>query len=396
MRSLAVYTAEMDDLKAGIKELRAKLNNFELGKNSMGIVFAHADTDFQELANALQDEFGFPILGSSAMSMFTESDGYVTEGISLHVFTADDCTFVAGVTDEMDQDSYKAKIKSTYSRLEEELGEKPKVIITYAVKDAAVAGDEYVDILNDASGGVPIFGGFSSDNFLFSDCRIMVNREVRAAGMGMILVGGNTKPVLKCRFSVETTDFEEVVTEVEGNTVYKLGNRTLVDVVREAGVDLDSENLLSKFVGSPFLVTYKKPNGDEIELMRHLASINKEEGSGTFIGSVPKGAVVRLAMFSRKDVTKSVAEAIRSAVVDVSNEHEYIYTSAIITSCASRLMTFSSDTIVDEAKGYANIIPQNIRFSGMYSFGEFCPVVAEQSKNSHNCFHNTTFTFIVL
>ena len=74
MRSLAVYTAEMDDLKAGIKELRAKLNNFELGKNSMGIVFAHADTDFQELANALQDEFGFPILGSSAMSMFTESD----------------------------------------------------------------------------------------------------------------------------------------------------------------------------------------------------------------------------------------------------------------------------------------------------------------------------------
>ena len=32
MRSLAVYTAEMDDLKAGIKEFRAKLNNFELGK----------------------------------------------------------------------------------------------------------------------------------------------------------------------------------------------------------------------------------------------------------------------------------------------------------------------------------------------------------------------------
>ena len=154
---------------------------------------------------------------------------------------------MAGVTDEMNQDNYKAKIKSTYSRLEEELGEKPKVIITYAVKDEAVAGDEYVDILNDASGGVPIFGGFSSDNFLFSECRIMVNREVRAAGMGMILVGGNTKPVLKCRFSVETTDFEEVVTEVQGNTVYKLGNRTLVDVVREAGVDLDSENLLSKF-----------------------------------------------------------------------------------------------------------------------------------------------------
>lgn len=395
MRSLAVYTEEMDDLRAGLQNLREQLKDFELGKNSMGIVFAHADTDFEELANVLQDEFGFPILGSSAMSMFSERSGYVTEGISLHVFTADDCSFVAGVTDEMEPDNFRAKIRGTYKQLEEQLGEKPKVIITYAVKHPEVAGDEYVDTLTEASGGVPVFGGFSSDNFLFTDCRIMVDREVRSLGMGMMLIGGNVKPVMKSRFSVETTDFEEVVTEARGNTVYKLGNRTLVDVVREAGVDLDSDNLLSKFVGSPFLVTYKRANGDEIELMRHLASINKEEGSGTFIGSVPKGAVVRLAMFSRKDVAKSVGEAIRLAMVDVSNEREYIYSSAIVTSCASRLMTFSND-IVDEAKGYAAIVPNDIRFSGMYSFGEFCPVVAPNSGNSHNCFHNTTFTFIVL
>lgn len=395
MRSLAVYTEEMDDLQAGIQELKDKLKDFKLDKNSMGILFAHADTDFQELANALQDEFGFPILGASAMSMFTESNGYVTEGISLHVFTADDCTFVAGVTSEMNPDNYKAQIKSTYQRLAEELGEKPKIILTYAVKDAAVGGDEYVNLLDEASGGVPIFGGFSSDNFLFTECRIMVNREVRSAGMGMILIGGNIKPVLKSRFSVETTDLGEVVTEVRGNTVYKLGDRTLVDVVREAGVDLDSDDLLSKFVGSPFLVTYKKANGDEIQVMRHLAAINKADGSGSFLGNIPKGAVVRLAMFGRKDVSKSVSEAIRSAVVDVSNEKDYIYSSAIITSCASRLMTFTND-VMDEAKGYANIIPHDIRFSGMYSFGEFCPMEAQNSNNSHNCFHNTTFTFIVL
>ena len=330
MRSLAVYTDEMDDLQSGVEELKKQLSDLKLGKKSMGIVFAHPDTDFQELADKLQDEFGFPILGASAMSMFTEKCGYVTEGISLHVFTSDDCTFVAGVTDEMNPDNYRAKIRSTYRRLADELGEKPKVIITYAVKDSAVAGDEYVNTLNEESGEVPIFGGFSSDNFLFTDCRIMVDREVRSAGMGMMLIGGDVKPVLKCKFSVDTTDFEEVVTEVQGNTVYKLGNRTLVDVIREAGVDLDSDNLLSKFVGSPFLVTYTKANGDEIQLMRHLSSINKEDGSGTFIGSVPKGAVVRLAMFSRKDVSKSVAEAINSAVIDVSNEKEYIYSSAII------------------------------------------------------------------
>ena len=137
MRSLAVYTEEMDDLRAGLQDLREQLKDFELGKNSMGIVFAHADTDFEELANVLQDEFGFPILGSSAMSMFSERSGYVTEGISLHVFTADDCSFVAGVTDEMEPDNFRAKIRGTYKQLEEQLGEKPKVIITYAVNQMA-------------------------------------------------------------------------------------------------------------------------------------------------------------------------------------------------------------------------------------------------------------------
>ncbi|MCR5176784.1 MAG: FIST C-terminal domain-containing protein [Anaerovibrio sp.] len=396
MRSLAVYTEEMDDLDEGIKSLRRKMDGFELAKNTMGIVFTHPDTDFGELAQKLQEEFHFPVLGASAMSMFTEEKGFVTEGISLHVFTADDCSFVAGFTGEMTENDYKLKIKAAYDALAEQLEDEPKVIIAYGVKNPLVAGDEYVNYLDKISGGLPVFGGFSSDNFLFTDCRIIVNEQVSATGMGIMLIGGRTKPVLKGKFSVDTNvGFEETVTKAQGNVVYKLGHRTLVDAVKAAGVDLDSDNLLSKFVGAPFLVKYTMPNGDKVQVMRHLESINREDGSGTFLGIVPEGATVKIAMVSRKEVSESVTLAIESAIRDVAAEKDYEYSSAIITSCASRLMLFSND-IVDETKGYSSIIPDTIRFSGMYSFGEFCPVIAENSDNYYNCFHNTTFAFIVL
>ena len=99
----------------GVAELKEKLKDFKLGRNSLGVVFAHAETDFEELGEKLREEFNFPIMGCSAMSLFSEQQGYAKEGISLHVFTADDCSFAAGMTAELTEDNYKAEIKRTLS-----------------------------------------------------------------------------------------------------------------------------------------------------------------------------------------------------------------------------------------------------------------------------------------
>lgn len=398
MRSLAVFTKNMDDLDLGVAELKEKLKDFKLGRNSLGVVFAHAETDFEELGEKLREEFKFPIMGCSAMSLFSEQEGYAKEGISFHVFTADDCSFAAGMTAELTEDNYKAEIKRTFNKLKNDLGGwRPKVIITYAVKNPKIPGDELVNILDDASGGIPVFGGFCSDNFVFSECSVMLNSQQSRSGMVMVLIGGDVKPVIKGEFSVETvTDFDEIVTETRGNVVYKLGNKTVVEALRAAGFNLEAKDLMMQFVGSPFLVTFTSPGGDEIQVVRNLDGIDLENGAGIFLGNVPKGAHIQLAMFSRKDVAHSVAKAIQSAIVDVANEHKYEYTSAIITSCVSRLMTFTNDDMMDETKGYSAVIPRNIRFSGMYSYGEFCPIISKATGNVHNCFHNTTFSFIVL
>lgn len=398
MQSIAVFTKNMDDLDLGVAELKESLKDFKFGRNSLGIVFAHAETDFEELGAKLREEFKFPIMGCSAMSLFSEQQGYAKEGISFHVFTADDCSFAAGMTGELTEDNYKSEIRKTFNALKNDLGGwRPKVIITYAVKNNKIPGDEFVNVLDEVSGGIPIFGGFCSDNFVFDECSVMLNSQMNREGMVMVLIGGNTKPVIKGEFSVETVaDFDETVAEARGNVVYRLGNKTLVEALQAAGFDLEAKDLIMQFVGSPFLVTYTTPEGDEIQVIRNLDGIDLEKGAGIFLGNVPEGANIQLAMFSRKDVARSVAKAIQSAIVDVANEHKHEYTSAIITSCVSRLMTFSNSDMVDETKGYSAVIPHSIRFSGMYSYGEFCPIISKSNGNVHNCFHNATFSFIVL
>lgn len=396
MKSISLFTEEMDDLEVGVQELQQQIQSFDLGKNTVGIAFAHADTDLEELGRRLKRAFDFPVIGCTAMSMFAEHEGYATDGISLQVFTADDCSFATGLTDEINLDNFDQTISDTYSAMREEMDEDPKLIIAFATKTQEMPGDRFVNVLNKLGNEAPVFGGFGSDNFVFEDCRVFANDEVRRVGVAMVAITGRIKPVFKCQFSVETiAEFDGVATKTDGSTVYTIGDKTFIDAVSATGINSQGDDAFVDFVGTPFLITYENAEGKEIQVMRHLEAIDFEVGSGTFLGCVPEGARVQIAMFSKKDIAKSVGQAIQSAIIDISNEKDFKYTTALIVSCASRLMSFSNDIAVETA-GYTNVVPPGIEFSGFYSFGEICPVTAKGDDRFINCFHNSTFTFVVM
>lgn len=396
MKSISLFTEEMDDLETGVKELKQQAASFTLQKNTVGIVFAHADTELEELGERLQAAFGFPVIGCTALSMFAEHEGYMTDGISLQIFTADDCSFVTGLTEELSLDNFEEAITEAYTSMRAKLDEEPKIIIAFANKTHEMSGDQFVDVLNSISNNTPVFGGFASDNFVFEDCRVFENEKVRKAGVTMLVISGRIKPVFKSQFSVGTiAEFDEVVTESEGNTVYTLGDKSFVDAIKDTGINYLGAETLVDFVGTPFLITYSAEDGKEVQILRNLASIDYENGSGSFLGYIPEGARIQIAMISKKDIAKSVGQAIQSAIIDVSNEREFQYTTALIVSCASRLMSFSNDIAVETA-GYTNIVPKGIEFSGFYSFGELCPIVRKDDDKLFNCFHNSTFTFVVM
>jgi len=97
LKSVALFTEEIDDLERAVAELQKQCQGFDFQQHSAGLLFAHPDTDLEELASLLTEAFAIPIIGVTASFIFTMK-GVKREGISLHFFTADDCRFAVEST----------------------------------------------------------------------------------------------------------------------------------------------------------------------------------------------------------------------------------------------------------------------------------------------------------
>ena len=107
MYSRTAYTEEIDDIQEACAELFAQVEDFELKKNSMAILYTEEETDYAALYEELAKKWSFPIIGCSTMAMLQGSLGYCRTGISVIILTADDCVFSAGMTEELNNTNYK-------------------------------------------------------------------------------------------------------------------------------------------------------------------------------------------------------------------------------------------------------------------------------------------------
>lgn len=395
MKSVALFTDEIDDLDIAIEELVAQFGDFKLEAHSAGLLFAHPDTDLAELADRLQEEFGVPVVGTTAVAMFT-MEGFKNEGISLHIFTSGDCIFHTGCTNELTAANARAEITALYNRLTAGVDDEDvKLILAYGNPTLDMMGEDFVDNLNDLCHGVPIYGGLASDSFVMGECRVVCDKRVMNHALALMVITGKVQKVIQYGFNVESTlDYEGIVTEVQGNMVMKLDDMPLAEAIAKAGLSINTGNI-SDYVSTPFRIRYRTEEGGEIELMRQLAFVDKETGGGLFLGKVPLGANVQIGIISREDIHDSVEKVALRAIAEVKERHDYEFSTLLITSCASRLMSYAND-IELEAQGYVHMIPAGMSMSGFYSFGEICPGRATGSSRNKNIFHNTTFTMLVM
>lgn len=398
MKSISLFTAEMDDLETGVAELAAKYGDFQLQKNAVGIVFAHSDTDFDELIPLLKERWNFPIIGSTAMSMIISKRGFATQGITFLVMTADDVEFGVGITDDLDGKDINKSVAETYDKALAQIQGKPDIIVTFVSAPGHSIGDDYADALTDASDGVPVFGAMASDDFTFDDCLVFCDGEQRTHGMAVLLLSGYMRPIMEYEYSVsEEASFSAIITKSQDNVIYKLGDKSFVKAVREAGIHISDDNSFSDCMGTPFVLSYVNEQGDKLTAMRSLVAVNPD-GSAVFRGRVPQGARLNIGLINRTDVHNSVAKAARKSYrqfYDNMADGKYQYSTVLLVSCASRLMTFAND-IRNEADEYIKGVPDMLSVAGMYSFGEICPCKGDLTGNTYNMFYNSTFTLLVI
>ncbi|MBQ7261666.1 MAG: FIST C-terminal domain-containing protein [Lachnospiraceae bacterium] len=396
MNSLTIYTNEIDDLEEAASELFAQAEGFVFKRNTLGILFAEDESDYDGLYELLAEKWDFPIIGCTAMAVLLGDIGYCGTGISIMLLTADDCDFSIGMTDELNSENFIEKIFETYRELKSSLPGEVKLVLTYGAMSTGnrnVSGDELVHAIDIIAGGIPIYGGLASDGLSFDKFRLFYNSKTSRTAQVLVLISGNIDPRFICVNSIENrANFYYEVTKSHSNKVDRLGNETFVDALIHENLEVESTGIQGAYLLSPFVFTLKKPNGDSLEVARTLMSLDRETGAGNFIGGIPEGASLSIGIISQNDVQKSVKKAFDYILNELKSTEPECHT-LLCNSCLARFLALASNTTA-EAEAYTGSLPEGVSLMGMYADGEICPVKGDISGLYYNMFHNFTFTIL--
>jgi hypothetical protein len=396
MQSATAICYELDDPEEAVRQLAASVKEkLVLKKHSIGILFCDADCDGAAVTGGLGELLGIDIAGMTTLAIL-ENKGHHEGAITLLVLTAEDCFFSPAVSLPLSGKDYRTGITEAYktsiSRTGDGYGPKPGLIFAFCPSGMPYSGDKYPEILSGAAQGVPVIGGVCSDDYDYQRARIFFSGNEYKDSMVLISVWGNVKPVFSLRHV--TSRFAERIRRVvkaKDNKVYKVGDETLVKYLEGFGLKTDVPDALLAFNSYPMMLTQE--GGDETPLMRHIQSLNLEEGSGTFFGDVPTGTLANICLVSKKDVIAACRESMQ-ILLDETAGKDYQYSAILCISCCGRAMILGNDSGAEGAI-LAGMLPSGVNLAGAYCLGEICPTRYGNGVAS-NRFHNCSITFCML
>ncbi|MDR3321235.1 MAG: FIST C-terminal domain-containing protein [Synergistaceae bacterium] len=394
MKSAVAISYDLDDSKETAVHLADSIREqLELRKNSVGFLFCDADTDGAEVTRELKALLGMEVAGMTTLAVL-DSDGRHEAAVVLTVFTADDCAFVASASEPLVGGDHESKIADAYRATvpDSGYGPKPGVIFALCPSGMPFSGDVYPDALSRAVEDVPVMGGVASDDYDYKRARVFLSGSEYRDSMIAVSVWGNVKPIFAIRHV--TSRFAERIRRVvmaEGNVVYKVGDETFVKYLEGFGLKTDVDDPLLAFNSYPMMLT--REGGDETPLMRHIASLNLDDGSGEFLGDVPTGTMANICLVNKEDIVSACRDSM-NALLEEAGKGDYEYSAIFCISCCGRAMILGADA---DAEGdiLSEIKPDNVTLAGAYCLGEICPARFRDGQVS-NRFHNCSITFCML
>ncbi|MBR6173733.1 MAG: FIST C-terminal domain-containing protein [Eubacterium sp.] len=393
MNSVVLYTEEIDDIELAAEELLSQASGFEFRENSLGILFMDAEAEYEELYGLLREEWSFPIVGATAIGTLTGREGYCRSGISVMLMTADDCRFYVGMTEGLSVDNYREPIRQVYEGLEQDAGgEEIKLVLTFGGKAKGMSGDDIINALDELGKKVKVYGALASDMFTFSNYRAIYNDRIEFGEQVFVLITGNVNPkFLSIKSLSGKANFSYEVTKSEGNVVYRLGTGTFLEALEKSGLSTDKDLVVAEYIQTPFITSYEKPGGIHVEASRNLTQLNRQNGSGLFLGGISEGSSLEIGILNRDDVRSTVKKAFDEIIEWLKTEGTYCKT-ILCCSCAARFLALGNNGMM-EAESYQGRLPEGVSLMGIYSYGEFCPVCDDEWSN---VFHNSTFTILCI
>jgi hypothetical protein len=332
------------------------------------------------VVKALCESLPFPVIGAitSAQAVPETADALL---LTLMVLTSDDVEFEIAQTSSLRNEPGKT-IAQTYAKAASARAERPALILAYAPFIVENSGDEYVNVLTDASEGVPCFGTLAVDDTAdFSNCFMICNGAHCNDRMAMLLIYGEIKP----RFFIATISREKIIdksaliTKSKGHILMEVNDRPVVEYFEDLGLTGASETAYA-MTSLPFMLDY----GDGTPQVSKVFIGLSPERHAICAGAMPEGATLCIGVFDKEDVMLTTGEAVNNALADAAGA-----SGILIYSCISRSMSLGADQLME-----LNLVKERLAaglpFMMAYSGGEICPTRVSDAK-AINRFHNNAF-----
>ena len=387
MKSFVNVTDQIDDLPLAVTELLAGTSSEVLGKNTVGILLCYSDMDTTELVSALAQKASFPILGCTTIATMEGKGGFHDLAVTLTVLSSDDCSFALGVSDPITPQNVAEQIDKTCRSVCQELGEEPQLLYVLPPYILDIMLDEYAIGFNRCCPNVPLLGGLPSYNAIGDKNLTVFGGEDFPDRMVLLAVGGNLRPVFTVQnVTAVDADRKRKVTESKDNVIYRVGDQTFTDYLREVGLPVESltqGNATITFVSNPLLL---ESSQDDFSFVRTLHEINLEEGSGTAIAQIPVGATMSICSLQRSEIEQAAAAGVKALKekMAAAQSDGYQYSTVLAVSCIGRHLLMSPNNDA-EVNSLLNEFPADLALSGFYSYGELGPQGATRTQNfAHN------------
>jgi hypothetical protein len=234
---------------------------------------------------------------------------------------------------------------------------------------------------------LPIFGGTSADNWQLKRTYQYCDDRITSDGVACALLSGSARVAWSVRHGCVPIGSERKVTRCDGNIIYEIDNKPVLDVLKEylVGDEIDNWNKTVVNLCVGFKAPERMKDYDEY-LIRFMPARDDKAGSITISTEVTEGTSIWM---TRRDYEKIAAGVDRMAneiKAMIGNQRPKM---VFQFDCAGRgKVVLRDQQKLQLLEALQRKVQPDAPWMGLYTYGEIGPV------GDRNCFHN--YTAVVL
>lgn len=305
-----------------------------------------------------------------------------TAGNILDVQLLDETMIVTGI--EFDQTTIRAHSFPFGLESDETLGhnlasyfDAPDLVYVLLLSTSGInAGNLLKGINTVFKGRVPVSGGVAGDDTRFEKTLVGIGTAISSAQVTAIgFYGTRLKVSHGSKGGWDTFGPIRTVTKCNGNVLYEIDNKPVLDLYKEylgeKARELPASGLLF-----PFAII---DNTTREPVVRGIQNVDEATNSILLYGDVIEGQKIQLMRANFEKLISGAGESAHETFLDQKNEPEF----ALLISCIARRLVLGQLT-EEELSEARNAIGPHACISGFYSYSELSPVLGDNACHLHN------------